>query len=78
MPDEVGKTRLAAVDDLVNRGFSRDRVRFLWKASSSNACHVEASAPAAGAATAVDSPVTLTILSGEPQSGTSPPAAGCP
>ena len=78
MPDELGKAKSAAVQDLVSHGFSRDRVTFTWKASSSGACHVEASSPAAGSATAVNSPVTLTILSGDPQSGTSPPAAACP
>jgi len=78
MPDEVGKPRAAAVDDLVNRGFSRDQIQFAWKASSSGSCRVHGSAPAAGAATTVDSAVTLTILNGEPQSGASPPAAACP
>lgn len=77
MPDEVGKPRSAAVDDLVRLGFSRDQIRFVWQASSSNACNVGTSTPAAGVATAIDSPVTLTILSGEPQSGAGPPAAEC-
>ena len=78
MPNEVGKPRSAAVDDLVSRGFSPGNISFVWKASASGACRVRASAPAAGAATAVDSQVTLTIQSGEPKSGTSPPPAVCP
>jgi membrane peptidoglycan carboxypeptidase len=78
MPDEVGKTRSTAVNDLVIRGFPSDHVRFVWKASSRDACQVASSSPEPGAATAVDSQVTLTILSGEPKSGTAPPAGGCP
>ena len=78
MPDEIGSSRSAAVDDLARRGFTRENIRFAWQASVSEACRVQASAPAAGAATAIDSPVTLTIQSGEPQSGTSPPAVACP
>jgi membrane peptidoglycan carboxypeptidase len=78
MPNEVGTPRSAAVDDLVSRGFSSGNISFVWKASASGACRVQQSAPAAGAATAVDSQVTLTIQSGEPKSGTSPPATVCP
>ena len=78
MPDEVGKPRSAAVDDLVHRGFSRQNITFVWKASASGACLVQASDPAAGAATALDASVALTIHSGDPQSGTAPPAAACP
>ncbi|MBC7763760.1 MAG: transglycosylase domain-containing protein [Candidatus Saccharibacteria bacterium] len=78
MPDEVGKQRSAAVDDLVHRGFSRGQIGFDWKASSSRRCRIVASSPRPGAATSVDSTVTLTILSGDPQSGTAPPAAACP
>ena len=78
MPDEIGKPRSAAVDELVHRGFSRENIRFVWQASVNSACLVEASTPTAGEATAIDSPVTLTIQSGEPLSGVSPPAAACP
>jgi beta-lactam-binding protein with PASTA domain len=78
MPDEVGKQRSAAVDDLVHRGFSRGQIGFTWRASSNGHCQVDASSPGPGTATSVDSAVTLTILSGDPHSGTGPPAATCP
>jgi len=78
MPDEVGKARSAAVDDLVSHGFSRGQIGFVWRSSNNHACRVVSSDPKPGSATGVGSPVTLTILSGGPQSGSAPPATGCP
>lgn len=78
MPDEVGKARSAAVADLVSHGFSGSQIGFVWQASKNHACEVASSDPKPGSAASVGSPVTLTILSGDPKSGTAPPATVCP
>lgn len=77
MPDEIGRTKKAAVEDLVSHGFSTDKITFSWTASSSNPCRVSESSPAARAPTALDSGVTLTIQSGDPQSGSTAPTGAC-
>ena len=78
MPDEVGKVRSAAVDDLVSHGFLRGQIGFVWQSSNNHPCRVASSDPKPGSAASVGAPVTLTILSGGPQSGAAPPATVCP
>jgi membrane peptidoglycan carboxypeptidase len=78
MPDEVGKLRMSAVNDLLDHGFTRNVIHFAWIASTpALACQVTLTAPTAGAPTGPSAAVTLTVGDGTDRAGIDP-GASCP
>ena len=78
MPNEIGASRSAAVNDLASVGFSDQAITYNWvPGDAATACRVVATAPAAGARITANSSAVLTVSNGRAVAGIDP-GARCP
>jgi membrane peptidoglycan carboxypeptidase len=78
MPNEVGKSRQAAVADLQSAGFAASHITYVWVASPpGNMCTVTQMSPTPSSSTSRETPIRLTVSDGTSSDGVDPGIA-CP